>query len=101
MDHWSDISSACRVLWFEFDPVGTLGPREDLDKLISLLAESNRVVHVYDNVGHHMLSTQGDAVRRVLSGLTDWLRQRRQGVAPVRYFDIWATAPELDGVGWG
>ena len=68
----------CDVVWMEYDPVGTLGPKEDIEKLIEQIASSGRELHVYDNVGHHMSSAVGAPAARMLRELTGWLGERRQ-----------------------
>lgn len=98
--NWDAIASTCDVIWMEFDPVGTLGPQADVDTLIDLIAQSGREVHVYDNVGHHMCTTSGTQSAPVLASLTQWLRQRRGGLAPVLYFDLWIVTPPLARKMW-
>jgi len=98
--YWKDITSRCDVVWMEFDPVGTLGPEEDIATLIEQIADSEREVHVYDNVGHHMSSASGAPAARMLTDLTEWLRARRQGFAPVLYFDVWIATPEIAARMW-
>ena len=98
--HWEEISTRCDVIWMEFDPVGTLGPSEDIGVLLDLVAASGREVHVYDNVGHHMCGTSGSDAARTLADLAAWVRERRRGFAPVLYFDIWIATPDVAGSMW-
>lgn len=95
VQHWEAITNHCRVIWMEFDPVGTLGPSDDVATLINLIAESGRELHVYDNVGHHMCSASGEAAARLLGDLSAWVRARRAGFAPVLYFDMWIATSDL------
>lgn len=89
--HWDDIADACRTLWFEFDPAGTLGDREDITTLVDLLADSGRDVRVFDNLGRQLVRLpSGDAVRVGLTGITRWLLEQREGHMVVPYVDIWA-----------
>lgn len=91
VEHWDVISSACHTLWFEYDPVGTLGDPQDLAVLIELLADSGRTLRVFDNLGREMVRLlPGDGVRQGLTVLTTWLAQQRQGHVTVPYVDIWA-----------
>lgn len=98
--HWDDISARCDVIWMEFDPAGTLGPSEDTSILLDHIAKSGRQVHIYDNVGHHMCGTSGDNAAHTLADLSDWVRERRLGFAPVLYFDIWIATPDLAESMW-
>lgn len=99
-EYWDDIVKRCDVIWMEFDPVGTLGPPQDIESLMGQIAASRRELHVYDNVGHHMCSGSGPAAARLLHDLTDWVRVRREGFAPVLYFDIWIATPDVATVMW-
>ena len=95
-EHWERISSACDVLWFEYDPVATLGDRADVGRLIDLLADSGRVVHAYDNLGRRLVTLEaGVPVRTGLQSLTSWLHQQRHGHVTVPYLDLWAVTPTL------
>lgn len=49
-EYWDDIVKRCDVIWMEFDPVGTLGPPQDIESLMGQIAASRRELHVYDNV---------------------------------------------------
>ena len=85
------ISEACATLWFEFDPVGTLGDRQDLVRLVDLLADSGRTLRVFDNLGREMVRLlPGEPVRQGLAVLSNWLGQQREGHVTVPYLDIWA-----------
>ena len=96
VEHWDAISTACDVLWFEYDPVATLGDPRDVADLIALLADSGRVVHAYDNLGRRLVSLEpGGAVRAGLRSLTAWLHQQRAGHVTVPYLDLWAVTPTL------
>lgn len=97
---WDDITDACDVVWLEYDPVGTLGPTEDVAELIKLVVASGREVHVYDNVGYHLCSGRGEAAGQMLRDLTEWLRQRRRGFAPVLYLDIWIATSDTAARMW-
>lgn len=89
--HWDDITSACRTLWFEYDPAGTLGDRADIEKLIGLLAVSGRELRIFDNLGREMVRLSGErAIRDGLTVITGWLLQQREGHLVVPYVDIWA-----------
>ena len=98
--HWDSITDMCDVVWMEYDPVGTLGPKEDIEKLIEQIASSKRELHIYDNVGHHMSSAVGAPAARMLRELTGWLGERRQGFAPVLYFDIWIAEADVASRMW-
>lgn len=94
VEHRDAITSRCDVLWFEFDPPGTLGDPDDVARLIEGLATSGRVVHVYDNLGRRMfVAPPGPAVTAVLEGLTAWLLDQRHGHLTVPYLDLWAFTP--------
>ena len=89
--HWDVISSACQTLWFEYDPVGTLGDPQDLATLIELLGDSGRTLRVFDNLGREMVRLlPGEGVRQGLTVLSTWLAQQREGHVTVPYVDIWA-----------
>lgn len=91
--HWPAIDAACRTLWFEFDPPGTLGPATDIDRLIDLLAASGRRVEVWDNLGRRLVALPaGPAVASGLGSITAWLREQREGHLAVPYVDVWAFA---------
>lgn len=90
-EHWDVIAQACEVLWFEFDPVGTLGDKQDTDRLLRHLADSGRRVVVFDNLGRRMVElTPGHAVAGALASLTEWLHEQREGHLVVPYLDVWA-----------
>jgi len=90
--HWDIIDARCDVIWFEYDPPGTLGDRTDVDRLIERLATSGRTLWVYDNLGLRMLTIPADSdVRTALSSLTDWLYAQRSGHVGVLFVDIWAV----------
>jgi FkbM family methyltransferase len=90
--HWELVDGACDVVWFEYSPVGTLGPREDVARLVQAIATSGRHVAVYDNVGHPMLTlSPGTPVSEGLAGLTRWLHEQRKGLLSVPYVDVWAV----------
>ena len=98
--HWDAITDVSGVVWMEYDPVGTLGPKDDIDRLIEQITASGRELHVYDNVGHHMSSASGPAASGMLRDLTEWLRARRQGFAPVLYFDLWIAEADAASRMW-
>ena len=92
VDHWSSIESVCDTLWFEYDPVGTLGQRTDIELLIDLLADSGRRLVVFDNLGRELVRLEpGDAVAAGFSSLTRWLIEQRYGHVVVPYVDVWAV----------
>ncbi len=96
-EHWAVLDAACAVVWFEFDPVGTLGDRGDVARLVELIGDSGRGITVHDNLGRRMLAVApGPAVSEVLAGLAAWLGQVRSGHLTVPYLDVWAWRP---GVG--
>lgn len=91
VEHWDAISSACRTLWFEFDPAGTLGDREDITTLIDQITDSGREVRVFDNLGRELVRLpSGEAVRTGLTSITQWLLEQREGYMAVPYVDVWA-----------
>lgn len=91
VEHWQTIDDRCDTLWFEYDPVGTLGDPADVDRLVDLLARSGRELDVYDNLGRRLVQLPpGEAVRTGLTSLTGWLRAQREGHLAVPYLDIWA-----------
>lgn len=91
VNHWGDISGACRTLWFEFDPAGTLGERDDIATLVDLVTESGREVRVFDNLGRELVRLpSGEAVRTGLTSITHWLLEQREGHMVVPYVDVWA-----------
>jgi FkbM family methyltransferase len=88
---WDLINEACDTLWFEYDPLATLGDRADVDRLILQLAESARQVTVYDNLGRPLVElTPGAATEVGLRSLTAWLGAQQYGHVTVPYLDIWA-----------
>lgn len=96
-EHWAAIS-ACGLVWFEYDPVATLGDRADVGRLIDLLGDSGRVLHVYDNLGRRLVSLEpGDPVVSGMRSLTSWLHEQRAGHVTVPYLDVWAATPDLAG----
>ena len=98
-EHWKVIDGRADVLWFEFDPVGTLGDRDDVERLAQQLADSGRLVRFYDSLGHPMLTVQpGAAVADAMHDLTRWLHEQRAGLLSVHYLDVWAVRPELADV---
>ena len=89
--HWEDITAACHTLWFEFDPIHTLGDRTDVVSLIDLLAESGRELRVFDNLGREMVRlSAGTGVRDGLTTINNWLWKQPEGHVAVPYVDIWA-----------
>lgn len=89
--HWDAITSACEVLWFEYDPAGTLGDKHDVARLLDLIGSSSRRVVVYDNLGRRMVELPPSAaVRPALEALTAWLVEQRHGHLAVPYLDVWA-----------
>ncbi|MBS2936474.1 hypothetical protein KDN32_01810 [Nocardioides sp. J2M5] len=91
VEHWDVIASACQTLWFEYDPAGTLGDRDDVARLIDLLAASGRELRVFDNLGREMVRlAPGQAVRDGMTALTQWLLEQRDGHVTVPYVDVWA-----------
>jgi FkbM family methyltransferase len=95
--HWDVIHPMCPVLWFEYDPVSTLGDPADVDRLITLLSDSGRKVEVFDNLGRRLVSLEpGAPVRTGLQSLTTWLHEQRDGHVTVPYVDVWALDPDVD-----
>ena len=91
VDHWAVIDGRCQVLWFEYDPVATLGDRDDIERLVGLLEGSGRRLSVYDNLGRPMVDLEpGSATGTGLRSLTAWLFAQREGHLTVPYVDIWA-----------
>lgn len=89
-EHWDAITAACEVVWFEYDPVSTLGDAADVARLVDRIGSSQRGMIVFDNLGNRMLAVPpGDAAAEVLRGLTGWLYAQREGHVMVRYFDVW------------
>jgi FkbM family methyltransferase len=71
--HWDAIDAACDAIWFEFDPVGTLGDRADIDALIDQVSDSGRTLWIYDNLGRRMLTLPpGPGTRPALTSLASW-----------------------------
>lgn len=98
VEHWDVIAPVCDVLWFEYDPVATLGDRGDVGRLLGLLAASGRVVHVYDNLGRRLVTLEpGEQVNTGLTSLTSWLHQQRRGHVTIPYLDVWAVTRPLAG----
>ncbi len=90
-EHWTDIDGRCDVLWFEYDPVATLGDRVDVDTLVDLLGASGRRLRVYDNLGRPMVDLHpGPSAATGLRALTSWLVAQREGHLTVPYLDVWA-----------
>lgn len=91
VNHWEDITRACGTLWFEYDPVSTLGDRDDIAVLIDRLTDSGREVRVFDNLGRELVRlSPGEGVRYGLTSITNWLLQQREGHIVVPYVDVWA-----------
>jgi hypothetical protein len=96
VEHWAAIDAACEVLWFEYDPVATLGDRDDVGRLADLLAGSGRWHRVYDNLGRAMVDlAPGPATAAGLRRLTAWLFAQRDGHVTVPYLDVWAFRKDL------
>lgn len=96
VEHWSVIDERCDVLWFEFDPVSTLGDPDDVSQLARLLGDCGRVVKIYDNLGRPMLSLgSGDSATTGIDDIADWLTRQRYGYVMTPYVDVWAVRPEL------
>ncbi len=96
VQHWDAIDSGCDTLWFEFDPPSTLGDRDDIGRLIDLLADSGRTVEAYDNLGRRIVTLEpGRAVGTGLRSLEGWLNVQRWGHITVPYLDLWAFSPGL------
>ena len=95
VQHWDVIDSRCDTLWFEFDPPSTLGDRDDIGRLIDLLAASRRTVEAYDNLGRRIVTlAPGAAVATGLRSLEGWLDVQRSGHITVPYLDLWAFSPD-------
>lgn len=95
VQHWDVIDSHCDTLWFEFDPPSTLGDRDDIGRLIDLLAASGRTVEAYDNLGRRIVTlAAGAAVATGLRSLEGWLDEQRSGHITVPYLDLWAFSPD-------
>ena len=89
--HWAEINAACHTLWFEFDPIHTLGDPSDVASLITLLADSGRELRVFDNLGREMVRlSAGTGVRDGLTTINNWLWKQPEGHVVVPYVDIWA-----------
>ncbi len=89
--HWETIDAACHTLWFEFDPIHTLGDRSDVDTLITLLGESGRELRVFDNLGREMVRLPaGAGARNGLAAINNWLWKQPEGHVTVPYVDVWA-----------
>jgi FkbM family methyltransferase len=89
--HWADIEPRCDVLWFEYDPVATLGDQADVGRLCELLAESGRRLRVYDNLGRPLVELEpGSPAGTGLRSITHWLFAQREGHLTVPYLDVWA-----------
>jgi len=96
VDHWAAIDDRCDVLWFEYDPVATLGNHDDIDALVTLLETSGRRLHVYDNLGRELVELEpGIATGTGLRTLTAWLFAQRDGHLTVPYVDIWAFREDI------
>ncbi|MGD8150015.1 hypothetical protein [Ornithinimicrobium sp. Y1694] len=91
--YWSDIEPRCDVIWFEYDPVRTLGDRADIARLLDLLAASGRELWVYDNLGRRMFTCAATEAPQIIGGLNDWLQAGFAGHLVVPYLDIWAVRP--------
>jgi FkbM family methyltransferase len=95
VEHWDVIDEGADTLWFEFDPASTLGDKEDIGRLIGLMAASGRRVVAYDNLGRQMVTLEpGDPVASGLASLVSWLREQREGHVVVPYLDLWAFSSE-------
>ena len=95
VQHWDVIDSRCDTLWFEFDPPSTLGDRDDIGRLVDLLAASGRTVEAYDNLGRRIVTlAPGAAVATGLRSLEGWLDVQRGGHITVPYLDLWAFSPD-------
>lgn len=96
VEHWDVIRATCEVLWFEFDPPGTLGDRGDIARLCELVGSSGLDMVVYDNLGRRMLSMPaGPPAGAVLQGLASWLAEIRLGHMTVQYVDVWLMPAAL------
>ncbi|HBX80841.1 MAG: hypothetical protein WAV45_14535 [Propionibacteriaceae bacterium] len=96
VEHWDVIRANCEVLWFEFDPPGTLGDRSDIARLCELVGSSGLDMVVYDNLGRRMFSMPaGPAAGTSLLGLARWLDDIRLGHLTVQYLDVWLMPTAL------
>lgn len=96
VEYWEPIAAACEVIWFEYDPLETLGDPADVSILIETIGADDRGMLVFDNVGNRMLSAApgGDAAR-ALRDLTGWLYAQREHNMTTRYFDVWLVSERL------
>jgi FkbM family methyltransferase len=91
VDNWTEIESRCETIWFEYDPVSTLGDKGDIERLIDLLADGGRKVVVFDNLGRELVRLEsGQALATGMASLTRWLHEQRYGHVVVPYVDVWA-----------
>lgn len=94
-DHWDQIDNRCSAVWFEFDSPRTLGDRQDVTRLIELIARSGRTCWVYDNLGRRMVVLEpGSGQVAALQSLSGWLHEQIEGHVTVPYLDIWAVRSE-------
>ncbi|YAL84302.1 FkbM family methyltransferase [Dermacoccaceae bacterium W4C1] len=97
VEHWDEVAARCDVIWFEYDPVRTLGAAEDVERLITKICDSGRTTAVYDNLGRLMVLLQpGPDQASALRGLTHWLHEQRDGHITVPYLDLWVTTAAAD-----
>ncbi len=95
-EHWDAIASVCEVVWFEYDPVETLGDRADIDTLAEAIGGSGRGLIVFDNVGDRLVAVPpGDDVAGTLADLTGWLFTQRTHNVTTRYFDLWVVSERV------
>lgn len=91
---WAEIDEACDVIWFELDPFLDTEKGARLPRLASRIADSDRVVMVFDNIGRPMLTVAAAAAADVLTGLTQWLAEPAVP-GETSYFDVWAISSRL------
>lgn len=95
-EYWDSIFNGCEVIWFEYDPMATLGDRADIAKLIGNVGASGRGVLVFDNLGNHMITLDpGSDAAAGMRDLTGWLAAQCEHHVMVRYLDVWVVNEQL------
>ncbi len=93
---FNEITTACEVLWIEFDPIGNLSEPADVDRIIAKLTTLTREVVIFDNFGHRMSRFPCKEAASRLRDIVTWLNiQNSEGTRVVIYVDIWVLPSDM------
>lgn len=95
LGNWRLIDRHCQVIWFELDPNAAGSSMAQIDGLAEKLANSGRMLYLFDNTGNLILRTSGETAKGALVDVTSWVAQNRNSRSGVAYLDVWAIEPIL------